>query len=367
MINDIDYDKMTDLEEIIKGGKLKELEKYIEKHDDYDSLDKALQLSAKYGHLDFVQYLVDCGADINEGLHYAAKYDHLSIVKYCIENEGHNTVGLLYASKYNRTKIIKYFLKKYGVQIILELSLKNGYLGAIKYLIKHDYDFDNYDALQKCIEYGHLPIIKYLFHQVDPEDFKDLFFYAVDFGHVDIIKFFIENIYYDKEDYMDNVDYCVRFGYEKTTYYLIKYDFLNNECINLTEYLRLIIDYGHHESVKFLIRKGADIHFDNEYCFRISVEYGHFDNVKYLIKKKACITVFDNYMLQKCARLNHVEILKYLLPMYTQYQIKVSIKNDKRNDFLNFLLKNDASEYPTLVNGLREIGIDIYDMIDKEM
>ncbi len=64
--------------------------------------------------------------------------------------------------------------------------------------------------------------------------------------------------------------------------------------------------------VKYLVEKGADIHFINDYALRYASLNGHLPVVKYLVENKADIHVYDNQPLRWAKEGRHAEVVGYL-------------------------------------------------------
>ena len=64
--------------------------------------------------------------------------------------------------------------------------------------------------------------------------------------------------------------------------------------------------------MKYLVEKGADIHFVHDEALRNASFYGHFDVVKYLIEHGADIHAYDNQALKNAEKNGHLQIANYL-------------------------------------------------------
>lgn len=67
------------------------------------------------------------------------------------------------------------------------------------------------------------------------------------------------------------------------------------------------------ETIKLLVKAGADIHCNNEEPLRESAKRGHLPVVKLLVESGADITANNNEALLKSAKNDHLEVVKYLL------------------------------------------------------
>lgn len=67
---------------------------------------------------------------------------------------------------------------------------------------------------------------------------------------------------------------------------------------------------GYLEFVKYIIFKGADIHYEDDSALKFACEYGHIDVVKYLIEKMG--TISRNTVLDICSKNNNKEIINLI-------------------------------------------------------
>jgi len=77
--------------------------------------------------------------------------------------------------------------------------------------------------------------------------------------------------------------------------------------------LRYAAEYGHLKVVKCLVEAGADIHANEDQALRCAAEYGHVDIVKYLIEKGADVHVWHEYALKYAIENKHLEVVKLLV------------------------------------------------------
>ena len=91
---------------------------------------------------------------------------------------------------------------------------------------------------------------------------------------------------------------------------LLKGEAVNND-IDCS--LRWSVFNNYLEVVKFLVRKGANIHAHNDEALRESSRLGHFEIVKFLVTQGANIHADDDYPLRGAAAEGHLEIVKFLV------------------------------------------------------
>ncbi len=82
--------------------------------------------------------------------------------------------------------------------------------------------------------------------------------------------------------------------------------------------------------IKILIRKGADVHADNDFLLRWAAGNGHLEIVKYLVKHGADIHAVDDFALRMAAVGGYLEVVKYLVEHGT----------DVNDDTLSYVSRN---------------------------
>jgi len=82
-------------------------------------------------------------------------------------------------------------------------------------------------------------------------------------------------------------------------------------------------------SIEYLLRKGFDIHYDNDYIFRKAVDNNSYSIIQYLIKYGANVSVNNEYALKKYVNLNQSKIVKQLI----QYGANVYVDNNYLLDY----------------------------------
>ncbi len=143
-----------------------------------EHIDAALLISATWGHLHVVQYLIeDAGADIHAcddlALRMAACYNELVVVKYLVEHGAdlhiNNEFALQCSAERGHVLVVQY-LVEHGADVhadgnrALRRSARYGHLPVVKYLVEHGADVHacNDNALHRSAGNGHLPVVQYL-------------------------------------------------------------------------------------------------------------------------------------------------------------------------------------------------------------
>lgn len=179
----------------------------------------ALRLSAEFGRLDLVQFLIEHGTYVHAQNHAAlilsATNGHFEIVKYLVEQAAadvHVSGGyaLTQSASNGHIDIVKYLLKL-GVNVhaneesALIISSKHGHFEIVKCLIENGADFrvDNYRPFRNSVISGHLDMIKYLVNLgADPHigfnydtieaDIEFPLIYSASNGSIEIVKYLVE-------------------------------------------------------------------------------------------------------------------------------------------------------------------------------
>lgn len=289
--------------------------------------------SARSGDLEKVLDLLEQGANINyisyddyagSVITNSAAWGHLEIVKVLVEKGAKiNDITLIMAAHTDHLEIVQYLVEN-GANVdaidtdyehILAEVVQKGYFEIVKYLVEKG---ANVDA---CGSYGCLLVI------------------SIIFKHFDITKYLIDKGA-EIEDYM--LTYCVK--------------------------------YGNLELVLLLISNEADIHFENDELLCISAELGEIEIVQFLIENGAK----NNYTLLRCLNPRHIymsytkctstdDVVDYLLSIYSKEELKEALFNHESKTYLlKFIIKRDLSKYEKVISVFRELGIDVFDLIEKE-
>jgi len=88
----------------------------------------------------------------------------------------------------------------------------------------------------------------------------------------------------------------------------------NSQMNSIKEYTDFFtaVKYGYLNFVKKMVESGIDIHFDNEYAFRLSAKRGHIDVVKYLVEQGSDIHAQDEYAFRYASKNGHIDVVKFL-------------------------------------------------------
>ena len=171
-------------------------------------------------------------------------------------------------------------LAKYSDMNILSLkSAKKGELHLLIHALNEGADITNDNIIFKAIKGGNLEIVKYLINNGCGAT---------------------------------KIDYCMRLTCIRNKLDILKY-LSEKYNINHSENLRIACYKGYYEIIKYLIKKGGDIHIYEDAPLRISCEEGEYETVKYLIEKGADLHSRENYSLRHASARGYLNIVKYLV------------------------------------------------------
>lgn len=126
-------------------------------------------------------------------------------------------------------------------------------------------------------------------------------------------QYFLTFIYY-----REMLKRMFEYTYVKGDIIKIMNDLIEKEDIHI-----LLMTYsfkGDVEIVKFLVSKGADIHYNRDFSILAAIEYGHLELVKYFLDKGIDINTEYNAPLKKAIRHGKLQIVKYLLERGAEYK-----------------------------------------------
>lgn len=145
--------------------------------------------------------------------------------------------------------------------------------------------------------------------------------YASQNGHLEIIKHLVEN----GSDIHVQEDKAVRMASSNGHLEVVKYLIEKGADIHArnNDALKWAAIKNHFKIVKYLIEQGADIHADNDITLKKAVFYDHKDIIRYLIDNGANINA-DNF-LEQAIKYNRLETVLYLLRKHAimHYSMKV--------------------------------------------
>ena len=261
-----------------------------------------LLISCKNGYLNIVEYLISKGANVNgrDGdIFYIATYKSLEIVKLFVENGA--DVNLCKNTPLSKPcikgdfKMVNYLIECGINTNVTFSSLINHYISMgnsllINYLVEdgeNRYRYNN-DVIMMAILHDSMDTIKHIVKgNIYVAQNNDLFMLACKKGNPEVVSYLIENGAIITEKGESTIAKCIEYGY--------KYAKTDEEKEDILE------------TIKILIKNGADVHHSNDLPLLLSIKYSYYDIFTLLIENGADILVVDD-----AAKDNIMDMLKFL-------------------------------------------------------
>lgn len=129
--------------------------------------------------------------------------------------------------------------------------------------------------------------------------------------------------------------------------------------------------HGQLESVSFLLNNGADVNLGSIYHISplcASIDTGCILVVKNLIENGADVSANNNYPIRKSLKIHNPEFIGSFLCYLSMEQLKIIIENEElKKELLKYIMKKGLFECEKIINLLRTVSIDVYDLFDKEL
>lgn len=369
---------------------------------------KILIESIENGQLNIIKYLMDNGAKLCLYDYKALICDEkMEIIKILLNPNTRNRI--LYDAVYCGKLEIIHYCVEHGANInsyydLLLTSINQKHYDVSKYLIENEITFDvnNYNLLLAAVNSGILSIVVFLVEHglkrramnidQDDKECKALLNSSKN-GHFEIFKYLVEQEANSNYDYNKELILSSKYEHEKIVRYLIEYGKFDK--YTLKEVLRIAVCGNNLELVKYLVNNGADIYVnhdevlescsisDNLEIINFLVENGAIMNdeiYEYLlkvslinIKIKKIVRFIENYKIRD----NYINVLKhafiehynvdFLLLLCNEEEItKMLYDNEFKNDLISYLLKKEISLFSIIIQAYRNIGIDLFDMLENE-
>lgn len=230
-----------------------------------------LHQAVKDGNIEAVKFLLD--VDFKTSYHdneersalaYACMADNLDIFELLFHLRGPTNL-VEHACKYGSLKVLKFLTNK-GMKTYcaLHAACGNGHMEIVKYLVENGYDMDNLD--------GHK---------------NPALYYAVAKGYLEIVDYLVNKGAkpYTRDNYIVGLNEALKNGHFETVRYLLnRYTPKNIHRRNVLEYPS---KRGDLEMVKYLVSKGADINYIDDFApgILVALNNGHMDLFRYFIEK----------------------------------------------------------------------------------
>ena len=305
---------------------------------------RGLTLCAKSGNFITLKYLIEKGADYNfndnNPLRIASINGKLDIINYLLslKSELELIEMIMFFSWSNRhIDIFEFFLDKNFRDTPLEYAYKNGYHSIIENLIVDDLE----SSLCASTDMGLYNMVKYLVELGVDVNWKNgtPLINSCFYGHLEIVIFLVENgadikirnneplIAASNSGNVDIVLYLLDLGADINAK---NGEALLNTIINGDlDLLRIMVDRGGNilddsfletaikegkfEIVVFMVEKGSNIHFSNDYGLVCACTERYINIVKYLVENGADINTRNGECLCYSCFSGYVDIVKYLL------------------------------------------------------
>lgn len=197
-------------------------------------------------------------------------------------------------------------------------AVKNNDLTTVKKMIKNKEQVYLHDiVMSKAARFGLIGIIQYLesqgFSVCDPNDNEPLR-YAVKYGHIDTVKYLISR--------GANVH-------------------AKNDCV-----VCWAAQGGNLDIIKYLVDMGVDVNAQGGLALYSAAEYGNLGFIKYLVEEHgADVNIMNGVPLQQSAKKGHIKTVEYLINQganpQNQLAIFWAISNGHHN-VLKYLIKHGA-------------------------
>jgi ankyrin repeat protein len=226
---------------------------------------------------EYAQMIPDIDYKEGEFLKIACKKNNLNIVKILIDNGAKKLNNGLVVSIHN-INIVKYLISLnadiyYNNSEIIFNTVDSGHFQTFKYVISlfpTDHLFINVDLAKKCLDE------------------------SAQSGRFNFVEYFITNNYGD----LNSAFIC---SIDSEDLHIVKYILKNGANINFDEScaLRKVCETGFFEIVEYLLDNGADLHARDESALKHSIEFEQNDISILLIERGANINIANGLLLYK--------------------------------------------------------------------
>lgn len=301
---------------------------------------KTLYVAAKYGHVEIVKLLLNYSElDKEAALHIAIKKEHIEIITILIHYvKDDNCEALSIAFKSGNAEIVQILMDEYksiydNNKCVFLLFAEYGYLENLKSFAKNETLYG--EALSLSAANGHLEIVSYLiminhYNYTFSDDYDEALLLSILNGHIEIVKILIKICKFDRYE----LQVCIK----------------NNRLDIFT-----------------LLIGDSKLSYDVDLLCSC-IDNNRIEFVSFLLQKDDFIYVNDHYPLKHSLINDNQVMIKFLLTRYKMEDLKkaLSLKPIK-NRILDKIANWNLSEYHFLIQALRECGINVYDLLEKEI
>lgn len=272
---------------------------------EYDNFLRGLSLSIRYKKplqkliRVYPQYMETCEYYLNKKfakrcLEMACKYKRYDIVKLMLARGAIISNYILHKmANSNYIEVIDILIKNIDLpnkEYILRTACRNGCTDLVRFLLKYGIDKYGFDKdTDKCY-----PCIN--------------FTTAVDHKYIDIVCLFLEYGSVNIKSLNCGFTRAIIFHEDMKMAKLLLYHGADpSSALPLASCNNLI------DIAKYLLKNGADVHYDNDESLTNACFKGYFEIVKLLIEHGADIHIHNNRSLQWASMNGHLEVVKLLI------------------------------------------------------
>lgn len=322
-------------------------------------------------------------------LQFFANNNNLAMVSFLIDNDSPNYYSLIASSIKGRLDMVTLLVEN-GSNIHAQndspilASIFGNQIHVVKYFISLKEKYSNFrKALEFCINNGNLEMIKYLmenkshFNNANYDEIIDHCLSNYSESITDIIKYFIETSIDGKNILLNSA--------EKGRLDIIISLFNHGIDIHYNNDILLCVAsyHGYLDIVRFLIENGALIHGESKkkislklayrdvicyfdyWSLHISAKKGHLHVVQYLVNNGALVRIDNDYALFVSMMYGQIDVTNYLLTCYPIDELKEVLLLNK-SKIMEYMINLGLVNFPLLIQTFREMGIDLFDMIENE-
>lgn len=257
----------------------------------------------------------------NEILFAYLKLDNYKKVKKYIKYYDDKSYFLNRLLEHYDIKDLKYvkLLIKNGAKVsylenfnIIKWASSQGKLDIIKFLINNENEMIvSNTSILEASKNNHINIIKYIVEErnVFNLDYQFALLYACKNKNNDIFYYLCKN--YKIKDELENI--LIYYSYNFDNYEIFKYFYKNFPFYNWNECFLDLCRLNKYEFIKYLIKKGIDIHYNNDAILNYDICGENYNFFIYLINHG--INFVKNYhsFLYNSCKNGNVEILNYII------------------------------------------------------
>ena len=337
-----------------------------------DVTDVILKKSSYHSKYDILNWIIDKNlVSIYDVLIYNSSIGNLNILQYYLSEKNNTVIDIHYKNElilrtagYNdKLDVIKYLYNDQGCDIralddsIFRYGSESGFYNIVKYSIESGSDVHscNDEAIRRSCVGGHLDIVKYLInlganiHVNSNEPISK----ACMFGHLDIVKFLVESGANINANNSEPLKICLKHKYLEIFNYLIEIGvdiYKNYSNLLLTSIENNIVQ------VTNLLLSNNHIHLelDNSACLIRACEKNKLDLVKILLNPNTCIDYLDGKPLTLAIEKGYLDIVEFLLSA-----------GANPNLITNSIISQTINKYPKIIKLLFDFNFNIENLSSK--